>query len=234
VFGSYGSGIARLSQGAWFVANYLAFEHLGFGAAVYAGSSVHGPSTGIVLYGVQIVLGAGNATVGLYTNGSSDTIADSLIENTGLSGMLLNGNGYLVTGNTILNTGLDKSNGYNNHGIYLDASNATITDNTISNFAESAISVRYRGSTIEDNTISNGQIGIDFYQTDTVAGTALWEYNTLTGTTVAGMYICPNGAGGNTKEHFVIEHNKLHIASGVELNLHPSSGGEVVQDNILG
>ncbi len=233
VYGSYGSGQAVISQGAWFVENYVALENLGFDGTVYVGSSVSGTSNDAFVDDINVQLAAGNAALGFYANGNNETIENSTINNSALSGMLLNGDSYLITGNTITNTGWDTANGYNNHGIYLDASDATITHNTISNFAESAISVRYHSSVIEDNLLEDGQIGIDFYQTDTAAGSSVWESNQITGTTVAGMYIAPSGAGGNTMENFTIESNTLHISAGVELNLHPSTGTETVQANTL-
>ncbi len=231
VFGSYGTGQAVITQGAWFVENDLAFENLGFAATFYGGSNTQGTSNSILLDQVNIDMADGNEALGLFGNGTGWTIEDSTINNSGLSGMLLWGSGYLITGNSITNTGAYTGNGYNNHGIYLDASDTTITDNKITNFEASGISVRYRGSMIEGNTISNGEIGIDFFQTDTVAGTATWTGNTIAGTTTAGIYISPSGSGGNTMESFIIEHNVLNIASGVYMNLSPTTGVQTVLNN---
>ena len=231
VFGSYGTGQAVITQGAWFVQNDLAFENLGFGSTFYGGSNTQGTSNDILLDQVTIQMADGNQSLGLFGNGTGWTIENSTVNNSGLSGMLLWGSGYLVTGNTITNTGAYTGNGYNNHGIYLDASDTTITNNRISNFEASGISVRYHGSTIQGNTISNGEIGIDFFQTDTVAGTAMWKGNKISGTTTAGIYISPSGSGGDTMESFIIEDNVLDVASGVFMNLSPSTGTQTVENN---
>jgi hypothetical protein len=232
VFGSYGQGKATITQGAWFVQNHLAFEQLAFDGTFYGGSEVHGPSNGITLDGVSITLPDGNASLGLYSNGNDWVIENSTIENTGLSGMLLNGDNYLITANTLTNTGLDTTNGYNNHGIYLDASDATITNNTIKSFAESAISVRYRNSTITGNHLSGGQIGIDFYQTDTIPGTSYWAENAITNTSVASLFVCGTNESCNQPlESFTITNNSLSKTAGTYLNLQPTRGKYSVVSN---
>jgi putative cofactor-binding repeat protein len=234
VFGSYGQGSATITQGAWFVQNDLAFEDLAFSATVQGGSAVKGTSDGITLDGVSISLPAGNHSLGLYANGDDWVIENSQISNTGLSGMLLNGNDYLITDNAIDDVGLDTTNGYNNHGIYLDASDATITGNTITNFADSAVSVRYHNSTIDDNTFSGGQIGIDFYEYDTIPGSSAWTNNTITGTTVSDIFVCGTAEGCREPlENFTINANQLSRASGVYTNLQPTSGNYTLSGNAL-
>jgi Right handed beta helix region len=224
VFGSYGSGKAEITHGVWFVQSHLAFENLAVDHTFFGGSETRGTSNDITLAGMSISLASGNSSLGIYSHGNHWVIENSTITNTGLSGMLLNGDGYLVTGNSITNTGLDHNNGYNNHGIYVDASDATITNNTIDNFAESAISVRYRNSTITGNTLSRGNIGIDFFQTDPVAGSAHWTGNTITHTSEAGIYICESGAAGSTMESFTIANNTIRVDGGAFMNLKPTRG----------
>jgi putative cofactor-binding repeat protein len=232
VFGSYGTGQADIAKGAWFIQDNLAFTNLEFNNTFFGGSNTKGTANNILLDGVSIQMADGNQSLGLFGNGTGWTIEDSTINNSGLSGMLLWGSGYLIAQNTITNTGTDTSNGYNNHGIYLDASDTTITGNTIENFAASGISVRYHGSVIEGNLITGGQIGIDFFQTDPVAGQALWTGNTIAATTTAGIYISPSGAAGATMESFTIAGNALHIAGGVFMNLAPTTGTMHVADNV--
>jgi Right handed beta helix region len=235
VFGSYGPGQATITQGAWFVQHDLAFENLAFNNTFYGGSAVHGPSDDITLDGVSISLPAGNQVLGLYANGDHWVIENCLISDTGLSGMLLNGDDYLITDNTISDTGLDTTNGYNNHGIYLDASDATITNNTITSFAESAVSVRYRNATIAENTFSGGQIGIDYYQTDPLGGTSDWTDNTISDTTVADLFVCGTAEGCNEPlDNFTIAGNRLSKSAGVYMNLQPSSGTYTLSNNQLG
>jgi putative cofactor-binding repeat protein len=233
VFGSYGQGRATITQGAWFVQNDLAFEDLAFSATFQGGSAVKGTSDGITLDGVSISLPAGNQALGLYSNGDRWVIENSQISNTGLSGMLLNGDDYLISDNALTNTGLDTTNGYNNHGIYLDASDATITGNTITDFAESAVSVRYHNSTVTDNVISGGQIGIDYYQYDSIAGSSTWSGNTISDTTDASMFVCGTKQGCRKPlESFTITDNKLSKASGAYLNLQPTRGAYLHAGNM--
>ncbi len=223
VYGSYGPGEAVIAQGAWFVQDHLTFDHLRFGATFYGGSETHGASNAIVVQNCAIAPAAGNQHLGLYGNGRDWVIADNTVQGTGLSGMLLSGSGYRVTGNRIDGVGLYDA-GYNAHGIYLDASDATITDNTITNFSESAVSARYRDSTIERNYMSGGQIGIDFYQTDPQAGTSHWQDNTITNTTAAGIYVSSDGAH-RLHESFVIRDNSLSPRSGVSTNVRAATTG---------
>jgi putative cofactor-binding repeat protein len=234
VYGSYGQGSATISQGAWFVQDDVTFENLTFGATFYGGSATSGTSSDVMLDGVAISLPPGNQTLGLYSNGSHWVIENSTISNTGLSGMLLNGDDYLIADNTITNTGLDTTNGYNNHGIYLDASDATITGNTITNFAESAVSVRYRNSTITYNTFSGGQIGIDFYETDTRPGASVWMANAMSHTTAADLFICGIAEGCREPlETFTIADNSLSKTAGTYMNLQPTYGTYSVTANAL-
>ena len=222
VFGSFGQGDAQLPKGAWFVQNDLVFDHLQFASTFYGGSAVKGPSSHITVQNCEFSLPAGNQQLGIYANGTDWTIQNNVVQNTGLSGMLLNGDGYHVVGNTIDNVGLYDA-GYNAHGIYLDASDATITDNTITRFSESAVSARYRSSTIERNYMSGGQIGIDFYQTDANAGTSHWLNNTIKNTTVVGIYVSSDG-DYTLHESFVIESNAIN-SSRVLTNLRAATTG---------
>ena len=230
VFGSFGQGDALLPQGAWFVHDYLLFDHLRFASTFFGGSTVKGPSNHVTVQNCAFSLPAGNQKLGIYANGNGWTIQNNVVQNTGLSGMLLNGDGYRVVGNTIDNVGLYDA-GYNAHGIYLDASDATITDNTITRFSESAVSARYRDSTIERNYMSSGQIGIDFYQTDANAGTSYWLNNTIKNTTVVGIYVSSDGVY-SLHESFVIQSNAIN-SSGVLTNLRAvTSGTYTVSGNL--
>lgn len=233
VFGSYGTGVATVSQGVWFVQHDVAFENLAFTNTFHGGSAIKGSSDDVTLDGVSITLPAGSQALGLYSNGKHWAIENSRISNTGLSGMLLNGDDYLIANNVVTNTGLDTTNGYNNHGIYLDASDTTITGNTITNFADSAVSVRYHNSRITNNTFSGGQIGIDFYQTDTTAGASTWTGNAISQTTVAGIFICGTAEGCHQPlESFTISANRFNKASGVYMNLQPTRGTYIKQGNL--
>jgi parallel beta-helix repeat protein len=217
-FGSFGPGRATITQGAWFVADDLAFDNLGFQNTFYGGSATQGTSNDVTLENCLVSLPPGNSSLGVFGNGHGWVIANNTIQNTGLSGLLLWGGDYRVSGNTITDTGLDRSAPYNAHGIYLDASDSTITGNTITDSQASGISVRYRNSRIDANVISGGQIGIDFFQTDPTAGTGRWTQNKIDHTTTAGIYVSPAGVYA-TRESFVITGNSINPASGAATSI---------------
>jgi len=226
IFGSYGQSNAVLPQGVWFKGhNYLAFEHLAIGPE----GNLQGTGNGVVVEWCAV----GSDGTGINGMGSNWTIDDNTVDHTGNSGMLLEGESFTVSGNTIANTGLDPSITYGKHGIYLKVSNATVTDNTITNFSSDGISARYRNSTLADNRISNGPIGIAWFQYDPVAGTSQWTGNTIAQTTVASIYVSPSDIGGNTRESFVIEHNTIQRAGGVYMDLHQTTGTYTALENAL-
>lgn len=233
VYGSYGSGQAKITQGVWFpTQDYLTFDDLSLGTqgGLQGGSNTGTTASHITVQDCTITLSAQNDRVGIYSNGNDWTIADNTIQNIGNSGMLLNGDTYNITGNAINNIGLDPAISYGKHGIYLMASNATITQNRITNFQTSGISPRFRNSTITDNYISGGQIGIAFYPYDTIAGTSDWTNNTIANTTTASIYV--NGGSGGlhpTQENFVIDNNVLQPSSGITLSLEHTTGTYVLQ-----
>jgi len=230
-FGSYGSGNpATITQGVWFVNDYLVFDDLSFQSTFFGGSATKGTSNDVTLENCSISLPQGNASLGVFASGQGWVIENNRIQNTGLSGMLLWGSGYEISGNTIANTGQDSNMPYNAHGIYLDASGSTITNNTITNSQASGISVRYRDSRIQGNLISGGQIGIDFFQTDPTTGTGHWSGNEIDHTTAAGIYVSPAGVY-HTRESFVITGNAIKPSQGHLVNLKPTSGSYTVCGN---
>ncbi len=226
VFGSYGSGNAVLPQGVWFKnQSYLAFEHLAIGPE----GNLQGTGSGVVVEWCAI----GNDSLALNGMGSNWTIDDNTIDHTGNSGMLLEGENFTVSGNTITDTGLDQSISYGKHGIYLKVINATVTNNTITDFSSDGISVRYRNSVLSGNQISGGPIGIAWFQYDPIAGTSRWTENTITETTESGIYVSPSDIGGSTRESFVIERNTIKPASGIYMDLHPTTGSYTTLENFL-
>ena len=229
VFGSYGQGNATLPQGVWFKEHdYLDFEHL---TIVGPESYLQGTGENITVEWCSI--GDDSLPINAAGSNSDWTIDDNTINDAGNSGMLLEGENFTVSGNTITNTGLDSSISYGKHGIYLKVSNATVTNNTITNFSADGISVRYRNSTLIGNHISDGPIGIAWFQMQTVVGTSQWTENTITGTTEAGIYVSPSDQGGKTRESFVIEHNTIKPTTGVYMNLHPTTGTYTTLENTL-
>jgi len=228
VYGSYGQGNAILPQGVWFRGhNHLAFEHLTIGPK----GNLQGTGNDITVEWCSI----GNDSLAINATGSNSdwTIDDNTINHTGNSGMLLEGDNFTISGNTITNTGLDSSIAYGKHGIYLKVSNATVTNNTITNFSADGISVRYRSSVLTGNQISEGGIGIAWFEMETTAGTSHWNGNTISKTTDAGIYVSSPEPGEETLENFIIEHNTIQPAAGVYMNLHPDAGTYTVQENTL-
>ncbi|HME03255.1 MAG TPA: right-handed parallel beta-helix repeat-containing protein, partial [Solirubrobacteraceae bacterium] len=232
VFGSYGAGNASLPLGVWFNGhNDLAFEHLTVAGpeGSIEGTGIQGTGSGVTVEWCAI------ANDGLAVNamGNDWTIDENTVNHTGNSGMLLEGESDTVSRNTITNTGLDATIPYGKHGIYLKVANATVTDNTISNFSADGISARYHDSTLEGNHISDGPIGIAWFQMQTIAGTSHWVGNTITQTIAAGIYASTPETGASTPESFVIKHNTIEPAAGVFMNLDPTAGTYTALENTL-
>lgn len=242
-FGSYGQGRAVLPLGVWFDGDSdLTFANLALGPASgdMGSGGFQGTGDGITIEGLTIQ----HATLGIQSDGDNWRIVDNVIYDTGDSGMLLGGDagtpgdppggsGYLVSGNTITDTGTNPELTYGTHGIYLKVADATVTDNTITDFNNDGISVRYRDNTIIGNRISDGEIGLAWFQYDTQPGTSDWRDNTLTGLSTAGVFVCGAREGCRQPlESFQIAGNTIQAASDA-LNLQPTSGAYSVKGNDL-
>jgi hypothetical protein len=233
-FGSYGQGEARITQGVWFKSdNNLAFQNLTLGAdSGITGTGFQGNGEGITILHTTIE----HVGLGINAEGANWTIAGNTINDTGDSGMLLGytagapgepagGNDFLVTDNTITNTGLDAAITYGTHGIYDKVTNSTITDNTISHFNDDGISVRYRDSTISDNHLSYGAIGLAWFQYDTTAGTSKWVDNSISHVSAAGIFVCGVRQGClQALESFQISGGAITDYGASQMNLQPTSG----------
>lgn len=241
IFGSYGQGRASLPQGVWFRGDSnLVFENLDLGpSSGDSGSGFQGDGNGIMLVDSAIH----HAALGVNSHGNGWTIADDTITDTGDSGMLLGytagepgdpagGNGYVITGNTITNTGLNPADNWGTHGIYDKVTNARITDNTITNFRNDGISVRYRDSVISGNRISGGEIGLAWFQYDATAGTSRWIDNIISNVSSAGIFVCGTREGCRVPlESFDISGNSLVHDGGDLMNLQPTTGRYAVSNN---
>jgi parallel beta-helix repeat protein len=233
-FGSYGQGQARITQGVWFSSGEnLAFQNLILGGeSGIAGAGFQGDGDGITILHTTIE----HAALGINAEGEDWTIADSTINETGDSGMLLGytadapgdppgGSDFVVTGNTISNTGLNPADTYGTHGIYDKVANSTISDNTISHFTDDGISARYRNSTISDNRISYGDVGLAWFQYDTTAGVSRWTDNTISHMNSAGIYVCGVREGClQPLESFQISGSSITDYGAMEMNLQTTSG----------
>jgi hypothetical protein len=232
VYGSYGSGDARLPKGIYMLdVSGLAFQYLEVsGPAQAVLASEHGQSSDITIERMTI----SDTRIGINVANDVDkrwTIRENQISHTGDSGMILLGTDFSVTGNAILDTGNASSIDYAKHGIYLKVVNARVSYNTIHDFESSGVSVRNRNSVVEHNDISGGQQGITWYQFDPVAGTSYWRYNTISGTTDAGIYVSREDEAGPTRESFVITNNTLSKRAGVYTDLQPTAGTYAVSGN---
>lgn len=240
VFGSYGTGNASLPKGVWFRGhNDLAFEHLTIeDEGIESPSDFQGTGANIIIEWCSIgndslPINAPAPSSSTEVPNSNWTIDDNTINHAGNSGMLLEGEDFTISGNTITNTGLNSSIPYGKHGIYLKVSNATVTDNTITNFTADGISVRYRNSTLTGNHISEGPVGIAWFEMETATGTSHWDNNTITKTTEVGIYVAPPGPGEETPDHFVIEHDTIQPSAGTFMALSSAAGTFTLQENVL-
>ncbi len=234
VFGSYCAGRASLTKGVWFSGkHWLAFTNLaitGVAQGISASAS-GGGSDNIVIQGMDIR----NVSIAVNSAHMGDdhwTIQNNTIAQTGDSGMILLGTGFLISGNTITDTGTNTGITYGKHGIYLKVIDARVIANTIRRFHANGVSVRYRNSRVEANVISEGPIGVAWFQYDAAAGTSQWIGNSISQTTSAGFYVSPSDEGGATRESFFISGNTLAKTSGVYTNLKATTGTYTVQGNV--
>jgi hypothetical protein len=219
-FGSYGRGLATLVRGVWFRGDdYLTFHDLRLGSASgISGRGLEGTGNHIRIAHLRIA----HAALAIESVGDDWAIVDNDIRQTGDSGMLLGfnagepgdppgGSDYLVTGNTIDDTGLDPRITFGTHGIYLKVTRATVTDNAIAHFHDDGISLRYRNNVVTGNRISHGPIGLAWFQYDDRPGTSTWHDNTLTQISDAGIFVCGTGQGCRRPlERFSIAGNAFH------------------------
>jgi hypothetical protein len=238
VFASYGPVQAAITRGVYFIdRGGLTFYNLAIGpdAGLQGGDGAGHTADNITVQHCTIALRANNPAVGINATGSYWTIADNTIRDIGNSGMLLTGDSFLISGNTIQRTGLDAGIAYAKHGIYLKVSHATVVANAISDFSSDGVSARYRDARIAGNRISDGAIGIAWFQYDPDAGTSRWADNEISGTSDAGIYVSPSDQGGATRESFVITGNDISSDAAsprwLALNLQPTSGSYRVAGN---
>lgn len=211
VFGSYGGGQARIDQGIWFRHGHdLVFQDLRIGPA----QGLNATGSRITVQRCTMRNFLHGVIIPLQPHGSYWTITGNVIDRTGDSGMKVEGDHYLIAGNRITSTSLDRSLGYGLHGIYLKASDSTVTGNFISGYRDNGVSVRYRGSLVTRNFISGGQFGIAYFQGDRATGHSTWSGNVITHTAIAAIYVSPYGDGGRTHEHITIAGNRLSRPSG--------------------
>jgi hypothetical protein len=211
-FGTYGGSRATLPQGIWVKGeNHLVFENFNL---LDGHQGVEGTGTDNAIEYCSFTNFTSGTEIPINIVGSHWLIKDNTIDRTGDSGMLLRGDHFNVVGNTITNTGLDSGITYGSHGIYLKASASRVIGNKIIHFRNDGISVRYPSSVIKYNEIAGGQFGIAWFQYSPARGTSRWIGNTISYTSIAGIYVSPADIGGSTDENFVIRANKIYRPGG--------------------
>lgn len=223
VYGSYGDGRARLTRSvflrgaSWVVVRDLEIQGAEQGIASLA--SAPAGARGVTIAGNRI-RDAGIAINSAHEGDSGWTIEGNDVARSGDSALIVTGERARIAGNTIVDSGLDRSIDYGKHGVYLKGAHGTVTDNRIRGFPDgSGVSVRRHDSRVERNDISGGPVGISWFQEDETAGTSRWIDNRITGTTRACIYVSPSDVAGETRERFVIRGNVLRPAGGVALDV---------------
>lgn len=216
VYGSYGGGRADISQGVWLGnVNDLIFQGLAINGAR---EGVSGTGNRITVEDSRIT----NVGIGINNHGSGWLIRRNVVDNTGDSGLILQGSGHRVERNTITDTGRDRSIPYAKHGIYMKASRTRVTRNVIRRFSADGVSARLRDGVVSSNRISGGAIGIAWFQNDSRSGVSRWSGNQIAKVSEAGLYVSKADAAGPTIERFVISGNVVRTsASFMDLNTAP-------------
>jgi hypothetical protein len=243
VYGSYGTGHATLTMGVWIASHRsrITIEKLTVDGSEHGGAKktgIQGIAGAAAGYDEHIsILNNTLQNLSIAINGGEQTdgnwvISGNVINGTGGSGIEAGGESFTIQENTIENTGLDAASySYGVHGIYLRASNSKVLHNTITNFSDSGVTVRYRNSVVENNTISKGTIGISWFQYDSTAGTSTWSNNTISHTAESDIYVSRENEGLKTSESFVITNNKLSKDAGVDMQLDETTGSYTVTGN---
>lgn len=246
VYGSYGTGHAILKltiwippKRRWVTLENLTVDGSEHGGAIYDGiDGVAGSGRGhdehiSILHDTFEHLAIavnGEAPENAFSSDNHWLIAGNTINGTGDSGIYVQGDTFTIEHNTIDNTGLDGNKHVFEHGIYMRGINSSVISNTITHFADAGVSVRYRNSRVENNTISDGHEGIAWFQYDSIAGTSIWNDNSISNVAAAGIYVSSANKAGRTRENFVITNNTLANV-GVPMNLKPTLGTYTVRGN---
>ena len=250
VFGSYATGTATLTRGIWLGTDpahphgpsHLTFEDLSLGPR----QGFQGTGNYIRLRHLTIshlVAPEATSEVGISTEGSYWWITDNTISDTGNSGMLLGfdsgrpgepagGEHYIVSGNIVTDTGLDRQLSYGTHAIYVKVADVRLSYNQLTYFHDDGISMRYRNTTVSHNYIAHGAIGIAWYQYDQLPGNTRLIANTIAFTSRAAIFVCgPAESCKRPIESFVLSHNRLTPVGGTAMDLQPTTGKYLLQAN---
>lgn len=240
-YGSYGGGNAVLPQGVWVGWHDGVFkgfhEFLVFDNLTATGNGIGGRGNDITIKDSDI----GNNDIAINAVfGSRWHVLNNYIHDTADSGIIADNQGtlsydWVIDGNIIIRTGTGDI-AYGLHGIYLKVINATVTNNTITDFREDGVSVRYGNSNVSHNTISGGKAGIAWFQYDLVARTSTWNSNRIYDTDVGIGVSSSDPEAGDTRESFVIKHNDIGPMRGGSTNymfLESITGTYKVKGNVF-
>jgi hypothetical protein len=144
---------------------------------------------------------------------------------------------HTVTARTIRNTGLhcDPVADFVCHGIYDDSIDSTIRGNTITNFQNSGVTVRYHQNRIEGNTIDGagrGYFGVSWYPYETTAGTTVIAYNRVHGVSTAGIHV-NNDPSRPTAEDFIVANNTIAAPGGAGIVVERTAGTLGVRNDVV-
>jgi Right handed beta helix region len=185
-FGSYGSGDATLTNpngAVWFSGlSDVTFQHLHLTTGnanheILAGSG-GGGSHDITVSDCVLDNSAGAAINSPNSGDSNWQIVGNTISHVGDSGLIIEGSGATIVGNTISDTGWNPAITYGKHGIYAKGPDMTIAGNDISRDTNgSAISLRYHGARVYGNAIHDTAYALSYFPDDPANAGSLLVYD---------------------------------------------------------
>jgi hypothetical protein len=250
VFGSYGTGQAKITTSVFFYVNWVVVDNLNIVCVGSSRSPVAGGSPGhstrandiivqrCLLQGDQI----NNTSAGIYVWGANWTVQDNAIVTIGNSGIYCddtpgstNPSDNIGVARNVIMRIVDGSPAHN-HGFYPRATNVAVLDNLFVDTSATSVCPRYRGSTIRRNHMAGSYEGIGFFQYDIVAGQSDWSENDIYGSNDASIYIATGDTSDRgtfvaTQESFRIVANVLAPVAGAATNLSATSGSYDVHSN---
>lgn len=244
-FGSYGTGRAQLANpngAVWMSSGShdLVFDNLDLSSSnsiVFAAAGSGSGSSGIVLQN-SVVHDSSYAGVVVQPQDSNWTIHGDTFRHLGDSGLLVQGAGVTIDGNTITDTGWNPALTYGKHGIYAKGSNITISNNDISSDTNgSAISLRYAGARVFGNLIHDTPYAVSFFPQDpSNTGVSRIYYNRMWNISgFAFYYAGTNDNGQPTGIDAVWDSNTVALVNGAEgVNLSEITAAHVeVSNNVF-
>lgn len=232
---NYGKGgRATLSRGIYlYQVSWLTFE----GFRISGTEEGIGSGTGRGAQNIEILRNAiTDVERGINSSNTGDArwrIEKNVIARTGDSGVIVQGPGASIIGNSIYDTGRDSSIPYDKHGIYSKSAGARIVGNLIERFQAQGVSTRFHSSTIRNNVIRTGSAGVGYWGDDPVAGLTSICGNTISGVQF-GILIGATGRADQTGEHFDIRRNSIATTGGAPIYAQSDDALISQSDNRIG